>query len=175
MIGIYLIINCINNKAYVGSSIDIDARWFTHISFLSKNKHSNKYLQNAWNKYGADAFHFCIVEECLEDDLISIEQLWINAYKYKCYNLSDIADRYKISEETKSKISASLIGRKHTEETKKKMSLNYNKNIVRSPPDWSGKRHSEESKKKISESLRRKALDRNLNLIKCRQITLSVG
>ena len=49
-IGIYKIINKVNGKYYVGSSLNINKRWSVHKSALSKNKHHNDHLQNAWNK-----------------------------------------------------------------------------------------------------------------------------
>lgn len=96
--GIYEIRNTSNNKLYIGSSIDISKRFKQHIQSLKNNKHHNKYLQSAWNKYGEDSFTFKVVEvvddECL---LFSAEQKWINATK--CfdgnigYNLSLEASR----------------------------------------------------------------------------------
>ena len=44
MIGIYKIVNSINNKIYVGSAKNIKKRWSAHKSDLNKNKHHNKHL-----------------------------------------------------------------------------------------------------------------------------------
>ena len=68
-IGIYCIENVVNNKKYIGQSIDIDSRWTGHRRELNKQEHNNNYLQSAWNKYGSDNFKFyvvkiCDVEEC---------------------------------------------------------------------------------------------------------------
>jgi group I intron endonuclease len=85
IMGIYKIINIKNNKIYIGSSADIHKRWCQHKTSLNKNKHCNKHLQAAWNKYGEESFKFEIVE--LVDDeevLFSAEQKWIN--KTKCYD-----------------------------------------------------------------------------------------
>ena len=64
--GIYKIINKINGKYYVGSSVNIkdypNNRWSRHIADLNANRHHNDYLQRAWNKYGQDAFEFIIIE-----------------------------------------------------------------------------------------------------------------
>jgi hypothetical protein len=49
------------------------------------DKHPNKHLQNAWNKFGKDAFNFEIIEECKEDDLLDRESLWmknLNVFDY---------------------------------------------------------------------------------------------
>ena len=93
--GIYSITNKINNKIYIGSSKDVYGRWVQHENELSKNKHHNFHLQNAWNKYGKECFLFEIVELCDEKDLFINEQKWYDFYnsgdeKFG-YNLSDIA------------------------------------------------------------------------------------
>ena len=62
--GVYVITNLINKKIYIGSSIDIKVRWSNHKSELKRGVHNNKYLQNAWNKYGEENFKFEILEIC---------------------------------------------------------------------------------------------------------------
>ena len=49
MIGIYKIV--INNKAYVGSSFDLDRRLIQHKSDLNCHRHDNQHLQRAYDKY----------------------------------------------------------------------------------------------------------------------------
>ena len=71
--GIYMIRNKINDKKYIGQAVDIDKRWREHISELNGNKHSNQYLQNSWNKYGADNFEFTIICLCEEEELDEFE------------------------------------------------------------------------------------------------------
>lgn len=90
MIGIYKIVNIQNNFLYIGSAININRRWNYHKSYLKRNKHFNKKLQNAWNKYGEENFQFEIVEECEKEKLIEREQYWIDFTKScgkKGYNL----------------------------------------------------------------------------------------
>ena len=60
--GIYKIRNLINNKIYIGSTINFRQRWYTHKTLLTNNKHPNSHLQNAWNKYGPANFVFEIME-----------------------------------------------------------------------------------------------------------------
>ena len=93
--GIYSITNIINNKVYIGSSKDIYGRWVQHKNTLNQNKHHNRYLQFAWNKYGEENFLFKIIELCDGKDLFVNEQKWYDFYnsgdeKYG-YNLSKIA------------------------------------------------------------------------------------
>jgi hypothetical protein len=47
--GIYKI--TINNKIYIGSSVNIYHRYKLHKNTLCKNIHRNRYLQRAYNKY----------------------------------------------------------------------------------------------------------------------------
>ena len=54
--GIYGIRNTINKRIYVGSAENIRTRLSHHFSFLLKNKHSNKELQEDFNTFGLDSF-----------------------------------------------------------------------------------------------------------------------
>ena len=88
--GIYKIINVVNNKFYVGSAVDFTARKRRHWWALRSQRHANKHLQAAWNKYGEESFKFLIVEELPEGaDLVSAEDAWLKEHvgKEYCYNL----------------------------------------------------------------------------------------
>lgn len=54
--GIYIIVNNINNKKYIGSTYFLKRRIKQHLYALNLNKHSNKKLQNSFNKYGISNF-----------------------------------------------------------------------------------------------------------------------
>lgn len=90
--GIYYIENLINNKKYIGKSINIREREKYHFRKLKKNKHVNKYLQNSWNRYGKENFSFSVLEECDIENLNEKEKYWINklntANKNFGYNLT---------------------------------------------------------------------------------------
>ena len=88
--GIYKIINKINGKYYVGSSIDIYQRWRNHKSQLKRNIHKNPHLQNAWNKYGENNFQFIIEKEVSLNQLLEEEQKLIDLHfgKSYCYNIN---------------------------------------------------------------------------------------
>lgn len=75
--GIYLISNLINNKVYVGQSVNIEKRWTQHKRELRNNIHGSKKLQNAWNKYGEENFEFSIACECEEKQLNTLEQYYV--------------------------------------------------------------------------------------------------
>ena len=81
--GIYLIRNKINNKVYIGLSINIEERWQRHRSlYLRKdnNKEKSKPLYLAFNKYGIENFDFQILEECSILELPEREKYYIKLY-----------------------------------------------------------------------------------------------
>ena len=62
-IGIYAIVNTVTGKTYIGMArTSFGVRWSTHRSTLNRQCHENRYLQEDWLKYGADAFEFRILE-----------------------------------------------------------------------------------------------------------------
>ena len=91
---VYVITNTKNNKSYYGSSGNDDKRWQTHQSTLSNGKHHNFFLQKSWNKYGADAFEFKVLMECLsieEARKAEKELLEKHFLTKKCFNLSKVS------------------------------------------------------------------------------------
>lgn len=89
--GIYKITNLINEKIYVGSSIDLKRRNRNHFKELIENKHNNQKLQRAFNKYGEENFKFEILE-LIEDksQLISHEQRYLDLLNPQ-YNICKVA------------------------------------------------------------------------------------
>ena len=87
--GIYTITNKIDGKRYIGSSMQIEKRWQQHIYKLKKGNHPNKHLQFAWTKYGSECFCFEVLEECVLENLLSLEEKYINSYDFSnLYNLT---------------------------------------------------------------------------------------
>jgi len=74
--GIYTITNLTNNKIYVGYSTNLYSRKYEHFGLLKKNKHGNKYLQNAVSKYGLENFKYEVLEECEIQFLCALEHYW---------------------------------------------------------------------------------------------------
>ena len=94
--GIYKITNKINNKCYIGKSINIESRWKYHIENKNSIKEYNKPLYRAFRKYGIENFSFEIIEE-LKDYSISNERekYWIqyyNCYGNNGYNMTSGGD-----------------------------------------------------------------------------------
>lgn len=81
MTGIYKITNILNNKVYIGSSVNIKYRFYEHLLDLRSNSHINKHLQSAWNKYGEENFKFEIIRLVSKNILRKAEQFYINKHK----------------------------------------------------------------------------------------------
>lgn len=134
--GIYVIFNRISKKVYIGSSFDINRRFYKHKNQLKLNNHPNYHLQYAYNKYGSDCLKFTCIKvfdnKISDEDLRKAEQVFINKINQnRLYNLCPVAGSTKgkiHSQKTKDKISKSLTGKKYTrkgvipsEETKQKI------------------------------------------------------
>lgn len=126
--GVYIIVNMVTGKVYVGSSVDLVARKQRHFCDLEKGCHSNSHLQGSYNKHGVFAFAFCVIEECKPKELIAREQFWIDKKreKFKLFNATLKAGSQlgiKRSEETKKRMSDSQKGKRFSAETIGKMRL----------------------------------------------------
>lgn len=75
--GVYQIRCRQNGKIYIGSAINLQARWRAHRRDLINGVHGNPHLQFAWNRYGEKSFEFSIVEYVDEARLLVTEQFWI--------------------------------------------------------------------------------------------------
>lgn len=147
--GIYRILNLANNMCYVGSAVRISYRWKNHRIELRLDRHTNRYLQSAWNKYGEDNFEFEILEHCENNRLIELEQFWMDYYQSANrefgYNLSPTAGNcmgVEHTDETKAKLSELKIGKSiHTDESKAKIGI-----------ALKGRVFSEDTLRKMSES-----------------------
>ena len=82
IIGIYKITNKVNNKAYIGQSIDIHQRWNKHKSnsFNENSESYNSTIGYAIRKYGVTNFAFEIIEKCCVELLDEREIHWISYY-----------------------------------------------------------------------------------------------
>jgi len=90
--GIYRIKNIVNGRIYYGSCTSFKRRYLSHSNLLETNKHGNKFLQNDYNKCGADAFVFEVVEvvEGSKEERLVKEQFYIDQWydnQKNCYNI----------------------------------------------------------------------------------------
>lgn len=116
--GIYQILNTRNQKRYIGLSKDVRNRCLQHRSELIREKHANDYLQKAWSIDG-DAFVFDVIEYCNQEMLAEREIFWIDYYDSTnpANGYNHLPGGWNPAGEK-----ASWWGKKHTEETKRKMS-----------------------------------------------------
>src|SRR3989304_1469185 len=161
--GGYMILNRINGKKYIGSSKDVYNRWNQHLTELRKGKHT-KHIQAAYYKYGEESFVFMVIEIIKYlDQLTTREQYWKDFYKsydriygYDICRYASSTLGYKHTEKTKKKISLAHNGKINSEETRGKISLaNKGKHLSKEHKEkislaLKGKPLSEETKKKMS-------------------------
>ena len=104
--GIYMI-TC-NSRTYVGSSKTLYDRLLEHRQKLLNNKHSNDFMQKAFNKYGINSFKYEILEFCSPESRILREKYYIDALKPN-FNLQLDPVLKTLSIYSKQKLSKSII------------------------------------------------------------------
>jgi len=124
--GVYIILNLLNGRAYVGSSVHVPQRWREHLSALNLGKHANIALQSDWNQHGSRAFSWSQVEKSeTRNDAIRAEQRHIDAHA-NLYNAARRAgsgprDGFKHTPESRAKMSATKKGRPKSAEHRQKL------------------------------------------------------
>jgi len=117
--GIYKITNTINNKVYIGQSIDIEGRWKGHIHGALK-KQCESHLYDSMRKYGLENFKFEILFECSEEELDEAECHQIKEHNSmnseKGYNKRNGGAQGRLLQESCDKISKSTTGKPKTPE-----------------------------------------------------------
>jgi group I intron endonuclease len=173
---IYKAENLINHKVYVGKTVNtLEHRRWGH--FNAARKGFKTIFYNAIRKYGEDNFKFSVLDSCESTkDLNEREKYFIKTLDSMTpngYNMTKGGDGQSkgwdspmkgitLKDETKEKISKTLIGRKQSCETKEKRALSlkkayqegrrlsWNKGLPKELSPNYGKKMSEEQKKKIS-------------------------
>lgn len=117
-IGIYEIRNTETGDVYIGQTIDFKMRWSVHRGYLRSGEHVNRYLQNAWNKYGEAKFKFTILETCEPGVLNAREQFYIDkAFATPgqvVYNLSPVSKKGFLTEDGRDRKRHAMRGNLHT-------------------------------------------------------------
>lgn len=135
--GIYKITCLGNNKIYIGSASSTKAkskskkgffcRWSHHLRQLKQNKHHNKPMQNAYNKYGEENFVFEILEFCEPHLCIKREQYYLDLlqpFGEKGFNIckNSLVNNKNFTEDHRLKLSLALKGKKRNLDDVKKWS-----------------------------------------------------
>lgn len=155
---IYKATNKINDKAYIGQTIkSLEIRKSQHISRALRER-SDFYFYRAIRKYGVENFSWKIIDRCdnikFLDDMeifyIGYYNTFVDGYnltfggKNGCQCLAETKKRLSVANKGK----RSWLGKKHTEESKLKMSISR----MGKKNHFYGKYHSEETKRKMSEA-----------------------
>jgi group I intron endonuclease len=170
--GIYLLFNTASGKCYPGQAKDLQKRIVHHCTMLRATKHSNRYLQAAWNKYGADSFVFWVLEHVEPSDdlrqrLVEREQYWFDQFPAEIkFNLAPAAGstlgikRAPFSEEWRARLGASHRGLVKSPETCARLSAALSgkrktpESIAKMKATKTGAKLSEEHKAKIGAASR---------------------
>ncbi len=148
---VYIATNQVNGKVYIGQTVKtLNIRKNNHISV--SNSGCSIYFHNAIRKHGADNFKWETIRICDNIESLNVfEQYYILYYNSMDrgvgYNMTSGGLNYAVSDETKEKIRQANLGKKLTEEHKKKLGKSKlgNKNRL-------GIKHTKESKEKMSKN-----------------------
>ena len=163
--GIYIFKNMMNDKVYIGQSVNIESR-------VKEHKYRGSLLFKAIKKYGWNNFYYEILEECDRELLDDREEFYIEKYnstdKNIGYNILKSAKDNPVSIgstrtlEVKKLISEKLLGKNvgekngfygktHSDEFKKRQSERKSKEYLKEGNPFFGKKHSEETIHKLKE------------------------
>jgi|SRR5919204_3450991 group I intron endonuclease len=135
---IYRLINKINGKTYVGSSVDLTIRFYKYYSLKQLNLRKTA-IHNALLKYGFQNFKLEILEYCAEDvNPVEREQYFLDllkpeyniltkagsllGFKHKTETLEFFKNERKVSDSTRENLSKAATGRILSLELRKKLS-----------------------------------------------------
>ena len=164
MIGIYGFRNKLNNKWYIGQSINIERRYKQHLKIIDNIP--THLFDYQLKEIGIENFEFVILKECSKEDLNEYEKYYIKLYKSningynktkggKCY-----PDNYKYYEHHLEAVKNSWTDerrKKHSEQQKIVQKRFYESERGKECAKHhslvlTGRKLSEETKKKMSET-----------------------
>ena len=155
---IYRIYNIVNGKSYIGQTTNIKHRTYRHFSGKSRCT----YINSAIKKFGKNSFKIEILESNVPQNLLNKFEILHIRFWNSCdngYNLTTGGEglknpsaetRQKLSKASTGKISPNRgkIGKKHTEETRQRIS----EKLSGENHPYYGKKFSKETCQKMSES-----------------------
>lgn len=142
--GVYRIRNLLNGKCYFGSAgaRGIQRRLGEHRALLERGEHHSPHLQRAWGKYGPEQFVFELVEECRPEQCLEREQHYLDTVLFA----SCPDDRFhKLGYNISRSAQAVMTGRRHTEETRRKISRSKRGQCRGEDHPFYGKRHTRQA------------------------------
>lgn len=79
--GVYAIFCKATGLPYIGSSVNVYARTYGHITALRRGRFQSPKLLHAWQTYGENNFDIVILEFCPKEALLEREQHYIDAWQ----------------------------------------------------------------------------------------------
>lgn len=140
---IYRWVNKLNNKSYVGSTVNFYSRFYKYFNVRTLNTLETP-IYNALAKYGLDNFRLEIIEYCDRKNILEREQYYLNLLKPE-YNIL--------------KVAGSSIGFKHNEKT-----LDYFKNVRKISEEAKHKLSLAASKRTLTELEKKKLSDTRIGI-----------
>ena len=116
--GIYMWTNLMNNKSYIGSSVDLKRRFLEYFNIKRLLRYSSMAINKALLKYGYSQFSLSILEYCEVDELMIKEKYYLNLLSPKYNKLKEPGSPSRGS------------GWKHSKETKAKMKIPKSKETI---------------------------------------------
>jgi len=151
-IGVYCLVNLINGKIYIGSSINLAVRMrnYLNTTFLKNKKNNNLPIISALLKYGHDKFAVLILEY-VDIENLAIRETYYITYLLPHYNIlkqgySSIG--YKQTEAIKQMLTELAKNRIHSDKTKALIS----RALVGENNPFYNKNHSVDSKLRMIEA-----------------------
>lgn len=138
-----------SGRVYVGQTVDLYSRYISHSKMYGN---SSPVLYKSFKKYGFENHIFEVIEECEISQLSERERYWQEYYDtvksgLNCKYTSTKDRTGKLSYETRRKIGDAQIG---------KLNHRYGKSLPKHLNPMYGKKHTEESRRKMSLSGRGK-------------------
>ena len=185
MYTVYVILNKVNGKMYVGKDKKFPNRWKRdHLRYAKggkeKHPHHYQYIHAAINKYGVENFElvelerFETAEECSQMEIfwIAFWRTWDRNYGYNLTRGGEGAHGRVVSEETKRKMSEAkkgkyiggqnpFFGKKHTVESKLEIGRKSKGRSVGENSPHFGEKMPQETRNKISGRRKGKFIGKN--------------
>lgn len=142
---LYMLVHVSTGHFYIGSTRNMQRRYYEHMSDLRNNKHGNPRLQELFNVDDHIAFTVTEVDSYDEAAAREIAEIARHRDNPKCLNVHSTQSVF--SSERAAKISASMKGHPVSEDTRRRIGEAAKGNTY-----WVGRRHTEESRKKMAQS-----------------------
>lgn len=126
--GIYAILCVATGMYYIGGTKDLHRRNQDHRRELGAGRHHSSHLQRAWDKHGAEAFSFEVIEPCSRKIVGEREQWYLDSFRpfdheigYNNKSTISWNTTQDMSPEVKAALGKSHVGKRVSEETKDKL------------------------------------------------------